>query len=138
MEQKMVEKAAEFFSAKRIDGVLALIDVDSYPTASAKSVLKNDGINWLFFATGSHHKKRIDKCNHASFCYFSQEHNQEYNITLIGKIEVMSDIETRKEMWREWFGEFWTGPEDENYCVLKFVTERYKIWIGEEEVEGKF
>ena len=133
MEQKIVEKAAEIFSAKRIDGALALIDLDGYPTASAKSVLKNDGISWLIFATGSHHKKRIDKCNHASFCYFSQE----YNITLIGKIEVIPDIETRKEMWQEWFGEFWTGAEDENYCVLKFVTERYKIWIGEEEVEGK-
>ena len=133
MDQKIAEKAAEIFSAKRIDGVLALIDLDGYPTTSAKSVLKNDGINRLIFATGSHHKKRIDKCNHASFCYFSQE----YNITLIGKIEVMSDIETRKKMWQEWFGEFWTGPEDENYCVLKFVTERYKIWIGEEESEGK-
>ena len=133
MAQNITEKAAEIFSAKRIDGVLSLIDLDGYPTSSAKSGLKNDGINWLIFATGGHHKKRIERCNYASFCHFSQKHN----ITLIGKINIISDLEIKKEMWHKDFEEFWTGPEDENYCILKFVTERYTIWIGDEEVEGK-
>jgi hypothetical protein len=30
-----------------------------------------------------------------------------------------------------------TGPEDENYCVLKFVTERYKLFVDNKIIEGK-
>jgi general stress protein 26 len=145
MEQKLVEKAAEIISAKTlIDGepfgpvgILALIDLDGYPKASAKSVSKNCGINWLTFCVNFRDKniKRIEQCNHASVCLFSIE--PLYNITLVGKIEVITDLEVKREMWFDDCKNYWTGPEDENLCVLKFVTERYKIFINGEEVEGK-
>jgi general stress protein 26 len=60
-----------------------------------------------------------------------------YNITLVGKIEVITDIAIKKEMWYDGIEDHFTGPEDENYCVLKFVTERYKLMVDYKEVEGK-
>jgi general stress protein 26 len=137
MDQKIIEKAVEIISKKSLDCVLALIDLDGYPTASTITVSKDDGINWLTFCTGlgSTRTKRIDKCNRASICFFSIE--PLYNITLVGKIEVITDNEIKKEMWYEGLKNHFTGPEDENYCVLKFVTERYKLMIDYKEVKGK-
>jgi general stress protein 26 len=145
MDQKIVEKAAKIISEKifyegdelGITGVLALIDLDNFPKASAKTVSKNDGINWLTFCVNFRDKniERIERCNYASVCFFSGEAG--YNITLIGKIEVITDPEVKREMWYGSCKDIWSGPEDENYCVLKFTTERYKIFIEDEEIEGK-
>jgi hypothetical protein len=41
MNQNIVDKAIEIISAKRLDCVLALIDLDSYPTASTIELLGN-------------------------------------------------------------------------------------------------
>ena len=132
MDQNIIDKAAEIISAKKLDCVLALIDLDGYPTASTITVSKNDGINWLTFCTGFGGSKteRIEQCDRASVCFFSL--NPLYNITLVGKIEVITDLEVKKEMWYDGLKNQFNGPEDTNYCVLKFKTERYKLMIGEE------
>jgi len=137
MDQKIVEKAIEIISAERLDSIMALIDIDGYPTASTITVSKNNGIKWLTFCTGlgSNKTKRIDLCNRASICFSSDE--PLYNITLIGKIEVITDSEIKKEMWYDGLDNHFSGPEDKNYCVLKFVTERYKLFIDYTEIEGK-
>jgi general stress protein 26 len=133
MDQKIVDKAVEIISTKRLACVLALIDLDGYPTASAITVSKNNGINWLTFCTGfgSSKTKRIAQCDRASVCFFSLK--PLYNITLVGKIEVITDFEVKKEMWYDGLKNHFTGPEDTNYCVLRFKTERYKLMIGGEE-----
>jgi general stress protein 26 len=133
MDQKIIDKAAEIISAKRLDCVLALIDLDGYPTASTITVSKNNGINWLTFCTGfsGTKTKRIDQCDRASVCFFSL--NPLYNITLIGKIEVITDLEVKKEMWYDVLKNHFTGPEDTNFFFLLFKTERYKLMINGEE-----
>ena len=138
MDQKIIEKAAGFISANGLECVMAVIDFDGYPTASTISVSKNEGISSLSFCTSfdSIKVKRIQKCNYASVCISSSE--PFFNITLVGKIEVITDPKIKKEMWYDGLEHYFTGYEDENYCVLKFVTERYKLFIDEDEVEGKF
>jgi len=135
MNQKIVDKAAEIISAERLFCALALIDLDGYPTASAITVSKNDGINWLTFCTefDTIKTKRITQCDRASVCFFSL--NPAYNITLIGKIEVITDAEVKKEMWYDDLKYSFTGQDDPKYCVLKFTTERYKLMIGDEAVQ---
>ena len=138
MESKIIEKAEKIISAKRQDCVMALIDLDGYPTASTITVSKNDGIKWFTFCTGYGTKsKRIEKCNYASICFASSD--PLYNITLVGKIDVVKDIEIKKEMWYSGLENHFKGYEDPNLCVLKFTTERYKLMIGGEEtsIEGK-
>ena len=136
MDQKIVEKAVEIISAQRLDCVLALIDLDGYPTASTITVSKNDGIKWLTFGTGygGTKTKRIDQCNHASVCFTSGD--PLYNITLVGKIEVITDPKVKKEMWYDGLEGHFSGAEDKNFCVLKFTTERYKLMIGGEETSS--
>ncbi|GHT12578.1 hypothetical protein FACS189426_16180 [Bacteroidia bacterium] len=97
MEQKIIERAAEIISATRLNCVLALIDLDGYPSATTKTVSKADGIKWMTFCTGNNKIKMINQCDHASVCFTSSD--PLYNITLVGKIEVITDLEIKKEMW---------------------------------------
>ena len=134
MDQKIVEKAEEIISNKNLDCVLALIDLDGFPTASSITVLKNDGIKWLTFSTfnGNNKTNRIEKCNRASICFISNDPIL-YNITLVGKIEIIMDLQIKKEMWNDnLLKNHFNGYDDPKYCVLKFFTERYNLMIGDE------
>jgi general stress protein 26 len=104
---------------------LSLIDNDGYPTTSTISVSKAEGINWITFCTGlgNNKTKRIEKCNRASVCFDAIDHN----ITLVGTIEVLTDPKIKKEMWYNGLENHFNGPDDPNYCVLRFRTNRYNL-----------
>ena len=136
MDQIIISKAGEIISKKRQNCVLALIDFDGYPTASTITVSKADGIKWLTFCTGINKPKRIYLNNRASVCFISE--NPLYNISLVGKIEVITDLETKKEMWYDGLENHFQSPEDPNYYVLKFTTGRYNLFVDFQELKGKF
>ena len=137
MNQEIIIRAGEVV-AQNLGEVgycaLALIDIDGYPTASTISAAKADGIKWLTFCTGLSSPKadRIKKCNRASVCFNSPE----YNITLVGTIEILTDPDVKKEMWYGGLTQQFSGPEDPNYCVLKFKTERYNLLVDWKEARG--
>ena len=113
--------------------VLALIDSDGFPTAATISPAKIEGIKRIAFCsgTGSNWVKRVKKCNRASVCFNSEE--KQYNITLVGTIEILTDLETKKEMWFDGMGYYFTGPEDPGFCVLQFKTQRYSLMLNEHD-----
>jgi len=138
MHEKIIEKAAEVIRAKTggIGGgmmgyaVLALIDENGYPTASTLTISKAEGIKWLTFLTSvdSNKAKRISKCNKGSVYLDSSE----YNISLVGTLEVLADPDIKKEMWYEAIGGLFSGPDDPAYCVLRFNTERYNLFFADD------
>lgn len=114
---------------------LALLDEKGYPSISTLSISKADGIKWLTFLSGlnSNKAKRISKCNRGSVCINSPQ----YNITLVGKLEVLTDPATKHEMWQEPLRNMYSGPDDPEYCVIRFQTERYNIFFDTgEAAEG--
>lgn len=114
---------------------LALIDQDGYPTVSTITASKAEGINLLSFCTSLKSGKvnRILKCKNASVCFNSDE----YNITLIGTIDIITDPNVKKEMWYDGLANHFNGPQDPDYCVLLFKTERYNLLIDWKEAKGK-
>ncbi len=137
MEKEILKKAGEIVeknTGAESYCVLALIDTDGYPAASTISASKADGINWITFCTGygSPKTNRIDNCKQASVCFNSPE----YNISLIGDIEVVTDPEVKKEMWYSGLANHFNGPEDPNYCVLRFTTKRYNLLVDWQELRG--
>ena len=68
MNQEIIARAGKIVeknTGEKSYCVLALIDLDGYPTASTISVSKADGINWITFCTGLDGTKtnQINKCN---------------------------------------------------------------------------
>jgi len=138
MNQEIIIKAGEIIKRNTGIGtycVLAQIDLDGYPTASTITASKADGINWITFCTGlvGTRTNRISKCNQASVCFNAGD----YNITLVGKMEILTDSDVKKEMWYEGLANHFSGPEDPNYCVLRFKTERYNLLVDWKEARGE-
>lgn len=137
MNQEIIIKAGEIIEKNTGEAaycVLALIDLDGYPTVSTITASKADGINWITFCTGlgGTRTKRINRCNRASVCFNAVD----YNITLVGTIEILTDPYVKREMWYSGLSNHFSGPEDPNYCVLRFKTERYNLLIDWKEVTG--
>jgi general stress protein 26 len=59
-------------------------------------------------------------------------------ISLTGKIEIITDSETKKQMWYDALGEFFKSPDDEGWCVLMLKPERYNIFIDNRTIRGVF
>jgi general stress protein 26 len=144
MEQEAVSEAERVIMSKTgyigggMEGycTLALIDEDGYPSASTVTISKAEGIKWISFLSGvnSNKSKRIGGCNRGSVCINSSA----YNITLVGTLEVLTDPGIKKEMWQEPMGAMYSGPDDPEYCVIRFNTERYKIFFdGVGTAEGR-
>lgn len=143
MNQEIIAKAGEIIAANTAHGalpdmppfcVLALIDSNGYPTASTITAAKSDGIRSLTFCTGltSNKPSRINNSNRASVCFA----NALYNITLVGTIEIVTAAPVKEEMWYDALKQHFSGADDPNYCVLKFTTERYNLFIDWKEEAG--
>jgi len=150
MSNKAIEKAEEIIKSKAGvaggEGVaLSLLDHEGYPTTSAISISKANGIQQITFAVSldSNKAKRAKANNRACVCIFDDnfEGGSYYNITLVGDIDVVTDIEVKKETWYQGLEEYFpNGFDDPNYCVLKLTTKRYNLWVDieEEETTGSF
>ncbi len=143
MSKEIIEKAIRLIARQTVHQAtpdselfctLALIDEASYPTVSTITAAKAEGLNWLAFCTGlaSNKAHRIQKCGRAAVCF----NGPEYSITLVGDIEISTDLAVKKEMWYEALGQHFSGPEDSCYCVLLFKTKRYKLFVDWQEVCG--
>jgi len=140
----VIIKANEIISAKTnyvgggMEGyaVLTLLDDKGYPTSGAITISQADGINWLTFATSpdSNKARRIAKSNKACVCIASPE----YNISLVGTAEEVTDLEEKKKSWCELMngGPHWTGYDDPRFYVIRFKTERYNICFAEDDSEA--
>jgi len=114
---------------------IALIDEQGYPTASTVTIAKADGISTLAFCVSLDDNKarRVAGCNKASVCINAFE----YNITLVGTAEIHTDPESKKDAWLPGCGEIWAGGvDDPDFCVLRFTTQRYNLYLDEQMAAG--
>ena len=137
MHEEIIARASEIVEKNTGEDsycVLALIDLDGYPTASTITASKANGIKCLTFCSGlgSVRTDRINQCNRASVCF----NTEDYNITLVGTIEIITDLDVKKEMWYKGLTNHFNGPEDPNYCVLRFNTQRYNLLVDWKEARG--
>lgn len=111
--------------------VLAQLDEDGYPTAATISVSRAWGIQTVAFCTGlgSNWVKRIERYGRAGLCFSGPA----YNITLVGDIAILTDLETKKALWYDGMSTYFKGPEDPGFCVLRFQTRRYSLMLSEQE-----
>jgi general stress protein 26 len=142
MNQNAIIKAAQIIKENTVHGgeagfgtcTLSLIDEDGFPTASIMTPSRSDGINWIAFGTylDANRAKRAQNCNRASVCFGTTEHC----INLVGEAEIIIADDVKREMWYDGLGHHFTGPDDPNYCVLRFTTKRYKLFIDYADAAG--
>ena len=127
MNEDLANKAAALLE-KCETVALASINEKGYPRICVVSKIKNDGFSCMHFATGtnSHKTAHFRKDDKASVCY---THGAD-SVTLLGKIEIIEDMEVKKALWQDWFiCHFPKGVDDPEYCVLKFSANEATFWI---------
>ncbi|MCL2402345.1 MAG: pyridoxamine 5'-phosphate oxidase family protein [Oscillospiraceae bacterium] len=136
-----IEKASDIIRERATFGtynnqycVLAQEDMDGQLTAAVITPAKSEGIKWITFCTGldSNKAKRIARDNRAAVCFDSDS----YSITLQGRLEILTDAESKHAHWYDGMGGHYSGPDDPEYCVLKFHTEKYRLFVDWEETVG--
>ena len=145
MNQELIKKAGAIVARHSMHSnlpdtipfcALGMLDADGSPTVSAITAMRSEGIAWMTFGTGltSNKVHRLTHSNKASVCFLSET----YNVSLVGTLEVLTDPAVKRENWYEALGMHFSGPEDPNYCVLKFTTQRYNLLIDWEEARGMY
>jgi len=124
-------KKSEALMKKAEVAYLSSIDESGYPRTATMCSLKTEGINTVWFSTGtnSHKVNNYIRNPKASVC-FSLDGN---NVTLNGEMTIVEDMNVKTELWVDWFiKHFPLGVTDPNYCVLKFQTKYIQSYIDDE------
>ena len=126
---KDIEKKVSEIVNKCSEGYFAVIDEQGYPKVATRSNIEPQGISGGYFSSSlsGHLIKSIIKEAKTSVCFQKDGDN----ITLIGKSELVTDEETKKALWQDWFINHYPGGiDDPEYGIIRFKTERVSLWVG--------
>ncbi len=92
----------------------------------------------LYFMTGRDTPKynQLKQNPNCTLYYFNP--TTRFSVRLYGKIEFVSDMSVRKKYWRDEYRQFgYTGPESDDFILMRFMPDSYKFYIGDELKVGK-
>jgi general stress protein 26 len=143
MNKEILQKAADIIALHTVHShqsdkilvcALGQIDLDGTPTVAAITAAQAEGLRQIDFSSGlsSNKAKRLAKSNKASVCFLSES----YNISLAGTLEIVTDPAVKKATWYDALSQHFSGPDDPDFCVLRFTAERYNLLIDWQECRG--
>lgn len=109
---------------------------DGYPNIKAMMNLKHEGLKKIWFSTNTSSRRvqQLRKDNRA--CVYYVDENDFKGLMLIGTIEILQDIESRKMLWAEGAEVYYPlGVEDPDYSVLGFTAERGNYYHGLKNID---
>lgn len=121
----------ESFINKRKISFIGSIDENGFP--NIKAMLKprqHNGLKEFYFSTNTSALRtgQYLRNPHASIYFYRKGLIKYEGVMLVGKMEVLTDQETKDRLWRKGDTLFYKGGKtDPDYCVLKFTakTGRY-------------
>ena len=120
-----LNKIAKFIDAQNV-AFICSVDGDGYP--NVKAMLKprlRKGLNEFYFSTNTSSMRVSQYRENPNACiYFYHKGLIKYEgVMLKGKMEVLTDQETKDLIWRKGDTMFYKqGVTDPDYCVLKFTA----------------
>ena len=120
------DKIAKWIRKQKV-AFLCSVDEDGFPNVKAMlKPRKTDGLRQFYFSTNtSSMRVRQYRQNPKASIYFYHKGLIRYTgVMLIGKMEVLTDQETKNLIWRRGDALFYKGGvTDPDYCVLRFTAE---------------
>lgn len=112
---------------------LASVNEEGFPRICTMSKAGGEGMGRIYFATGTSSRKTAHFISNpkAGVSYGDEKDS----VTLTGTIKIVEDETLKRSLWKDWYIEhFPGGPEDPEYCVLRFDAREATIYIGGEFV----
>lgn len=99
-------------------------DAEGYPITKAMlSPREREGIKTFYFSTNTSSNKVGCYLNNSKASIYFVDKRFFRGVSLIGNVEVLTDEESRKRIWRDGDTMYYPeGVNDPDYCVLKFIA----------------
>ena len=127
IEERMDNNIIENFIRKQKVAFICSIDEAGFPNVKAMlKPRKMEGLHSFYFSTNTSSMRVRQYLNNPNACiYFYHKGLIKYvGVMLKGKMEVLTDQETKDMIWRKGDTMFYKGGvTDPDYCVLKFTAE---------------
>lgn len=126
-----LQKLEKFIDRQKVS-IVASIDEAGFPNLKAMlKPRKHVGLKEFYFSTNtSSMRVRQYQSNPKASIYFYHKGLIRYEgVMLIGKMEVLTDQESKNSIWKRGDTMFYKGGvTDPDYCVLKFTAERGRYY----------
>ena len=126
-----LQKLKKFIDRQKVS-IVASIDEAGFPNLKAMlKPRKHVGLREFYFSTNtSSMRVRQYQSNPKASIYFYHKGLIRYEgVMLIGKMEVLTDQESKNSIWKRGDTMFYKGGvTDPDYCVLKFTAERGRYY----------
>ena len=108
--------------------ILSTINEEGFPRPVAIDVIAHEGIREIWMTTYRNSTKaRHLMVNRKAGISFVRDAD---SASLTGKAEVVTDKDTLRRYWKDFFSHYYPdGPYDENYCLIRFSTQKARLWI---------
>jgi len=117
---------------------LATFGTDDYPDVRALVIGANDGVDTIWFSTGTDSGKiaQLQKNPKAAIYGYDMETMVEFR--LFGTVELLNDSASRRKVWKDDYTQHWPdGVDSPDMVVLRFNTD-HGVYDSYGREAGKF
>ena len=106
-----------------------------FPNVKALLNLKHEGLREFWFSTNTSSKRVGQILADSRACIYFVDQKNFMGLMLIGEMQVLQDVETKRALWRDGFEVYYQqGIEDLDYSVLHFVANQGNYYHGLENI----
>ena len=97
---------------------------NGYPNIKAMIKMENEGLKRVWFSTNTSSRRVGHLVRNSKACVYFVDFDQWMGLMLVGDVEVLHDMESRKRLWREGYEKYYPlGVTDPDYSVLRFTAQ---------------
>jgi general stress protein 26 len=102
-----------------------------YPNIKAMFKINSDDFQTVWFSTLSSSRRVSQFKEDPKACVYFFDSQQFAGLLLVGNIEIVLDIETKKRLWHNgWEAYYPQGITNPEYCILKFTAQWGNFYQG--------
>ena len=124
MQQEEAIREALSLANRSDTAMLGTNGDDGYPNIKAMFKIENEDLKTIWFSTNTSSKRVAQLKRDSRACVYFVDFDQVKGLMLVGNVEVLQDIESKKRLWREGFERYYpSGVTDPDYSVLRFTAQ---------------
>ena len=103
---------------------LATFGMDDYPDVRVLVVSANDGVETIWFSTGTDSSKIAQLRKNPKAAIYGYDMEAMVEFRLFGTVELLSDAASRRKVWKDDYTQHWPdGVDSPDMIVLRFNTD---------------
>ena len=123
MDEKIKAKIQKLRKKSRV-AYVGSVNENGFPQIKAMLVFENEDCKVQYFSTNTSSKRAAQFLKNPNACVYYCDERGFVGALFTGKIEVLTDHETKAMLWRPGCEMYYPkGVDDEDYCVYKFTAE---------------